>query len=213
MICPVCGRELADDARFCAGCGAPRPTRLPAFARAEEQFERLRTQFAAGTITPDQFRTAVEAQLVDHEGVYWMLGVKSGKWYRHDGAAWHEAVPPSTVAAPTPQRLEVRASAIAPPTRAGLSGRLLVPLLGCGISSAGLLVLLLAYHFFGLPVTAVGLLGCSIVGAGLLVALIVFAFGRSSSPGGGSRLGAALRRARALLQRSDPAADQRRRRL
>jgi len=73
----------------------------PAFRQAEEAFERLRGQYAAGSLSADAFKTAVEAQRVDHDGRWWMLGVNTGRWYVHDGTAWTEAEPPRA-AAPTP---------------------------------------------------------------------------------------------------------------
>jgi hypothetical protein len=48
----------------------------------------------------DQFRAAVEAQVIDHGGRYWMLGVNSGAWYVHDGTDWCEADPPLAAGEP-----------------------------------------------------------------------------------------------------------------
>jgi uncharacterized protein YegL len=75
---------------------------VPAFHRAEAEYVRLRGQYDSGALPPDDFKKAVEAQVIEHGGAYWMLGVDSGKWYRYDGAKWHEAEPPvaSPAAAP-----------------------------------------------------------------------------------------------------------------
>jgi molecular chaperone DnaK len=62
--------------------------------RAEESYVRLRQQYDSGSMSADQFEAAVEAQVIEHGGRYWMLGVNSGNWYVHDGKEWREADPP-----------------------------------------------------------------------------------------------------------------------
>jgi uncharacterized protein YegL len=94
MKCSKCGRQFAPGDLKCGDCGTPRSAIEPAFARAEQEYVKLRAQFDAGSLPPDQFKAAVEAQMVDHGGRYWMVGVDSGKWYAYDGANWQEADPP-----------------------------------------------------------------------------------------------------------------------
>ncbi len=94
MKCPSCGRVLAAGDRQCAACGTPRPAVAAPFAQAEQAYVRLRQEYDSGALAPDQFKAAVESQIVDYGGRYWMLGVNSGRWYAHDGGAWHEADPP-----------------------------------------------------------------------------------------------------------------------
>ena len=67
------------------------------FRRAEDEYFRLKGQFAAGRITPEQFEAAIKNLMVqDAQGRYWMLGPDTGKWYVHDGTTWVEAQPPTT---------------------------------------------------------------------------------------------------------------------
>lgn len=93
MKCKGCSSELGAADRRCSYCGLPVPLNA-AFAHAEEAYHRLRDQYEARTLSADQFKSAVEAQMINHDGRYWMLGVNSGKWYAYDGANWTEAEPP-----------------------------------------------------------------------------------------------------------------------
>ncbi|MCB0208219.1 MAG: hypothetical protein KDJ52_02750 [Anaerolineae bacterium] len=59
------------------------------FAEVEHAVEQLNRQFSHGALDKDTFRT----HLVDtidfaDDGYYWMVGYKSGLWYRHDGTQW-----------------------------------------------------------------------------------------------------------------------------
>jgi hypothetical protein len=113
--CSACGHELAVEARFCGACGTPRAAPPPAFQRAEEEFARLRAQYGAGALSAEQFSAAVEAQLVEHDGATWMLGVSSGKWFRHDGIQWRQTEPPAASVAAPPN---LAAPSTAPPAAA-----------------------------------------------------------------------------------------------
>jgi WD40 repeat protein len=78
---------------------------VKAFQQAEDEYFRRRGQLAAGRITAEQFNASLKGLMVEHEGSYWMLGAKSGKWYMHDGQDWLEADPPTaspTAAASSP---------------------------------------------------------------------------------------------------------------
>jgi hypothetical protein len=71
------------------------------FARAEEQFGRYKAQLAAGQITREQFRAALQAMMIqDANRRYWSLGADSGKWYVNNGGNWVEAEPPRQPAPP-----------------------------------------------------------------------------------------------------------------
>ena len=94
MKCARCANEIGVGQPTCAQCGAPSPRLQAAFARAEEAYVGLRERYDAGSLPADEFKAAVEAQMVDHGGRYWMLGVDSGKWYVHDGKDWSLADPP-----------------------------------------------------------------------------------------------------------------------
>jgi hypothetical protein len=100
MKCHNCGRPLADEEK-CRECGAVRPTVAPAFIRAEETYLRLREQYEAGKLSSEQFKSAVESEMIDFEGRYWMLGVNSGKWYVLDGKAWRDQDPPLAPTVPS----------------------------------------------------------------------------------------------------------------
>ena len=64
------------------------------FRRAEDDYFRLKGQFATGRITHQQFEQALQALMIeDDQGRHWSLGVDTGKWYRHDGQAWVETDP------------------------------------------------------------------------------------------------------------------------
>jgi hypothetical protein len=75
---------------------------LPEFQRVEELYAQLYAQYSAGTMSPDQFRSAVEANMVQHEGAYWTIGADSGQWFRHDGREWRQTAPPVAPVAPRP---------------------------------------------------------------------------------------------------------------
>lgn len=70
-------------------------TTSDAFQRAEDEYFRLKGQFATGRITREQFEVALKALMVqDTNGQYWMLGVDTGKWYVHQNGQWVEGTPP-----------------------------------------------------------------------------------------------------------------------
>src|SRR5574341_1159025 len=105
------------------------------FKRAENEFFRLKGQFAAGRLTRIQFETALRDLMVqDAQGRYWMLGVDSGNWFWHDGKDWVAAnpygdAPPSTPpprlasSAPPPPPTEVATSVGAANIASGLPRR------------------------------------------------------------------------------------------
>src|SRR5688572_11911272 len=118
MTCASCGHPLAADEKRCGKCGAVRPELEPSFARAESAYLRLRREFEAGTLTAERFEAAVEADVIDHDGRYWMLGVESGAWHVHDGETWVRASPPTTAARPP----DLRPLQPAEPTRRAPGG-------------------------------------------------------------------------------------------
>lgn len=65
------------------------------FNHAEDEYFRLKGQFATGRITREQFEAALKGLMAqDAEGRYWMMGVDSGKWYVHKDGQWIEGTPP-----------------------------------------------------------------------------------------------------------------------
>lgn len=65
-----------------------------AFTRVEEEFFRLRGQFAVGRISAQEYDEALRhLQVRDAEGRVWMLGANSGRWYYTTSPQWIEGEP------------------------------------------------------------------------------------------------------------------------
>jgi hypothetical protein len=65
-----------------------------AFQQVEQEFFRLRGQFAVGRITPEEYDEALRhLQVRDAEGRVWMLGANSGRWYYSTSPQWVESEP------------------------------------------------------------------------------------------------------------------------
>ncbi|MBI1258484.1 MAG: hypothetical protein GC204_13535 [Chloroflexi bacterium] len=65
------------------------------FRAAEESIRALRQQYQQGQITRDQFQADLKNLMVlDDSNVWWMMGVESDRWYRHDNGQWVPATPP-----------------------------------------------------------------------------------------------------------------------
>ena len=63
--------------------------------QADQEIQRLRGLYAAGQISPDAFAQAVnQLQIVDAAGSFWHVDGATLKWYRFDGQAWVEHIPP-----------------------------------------------------------------------------------------------------------------------
>jgi hypothetical protein len=65
-----------------------------AFQKAKERYLQLREKLAIGKITSQQFTSALRALMVEHNGRYWSLGARNGKWHVYDGNQWIEQEPP-----------------------------------------------------------------------------------------------------------------------
>lgn len=115
MKCYKCRSQLHPGDTSCSECGDARLVLEPSFARAEGSYVQLRHQYDSGSLSADQFKAAVEAQAINHDGRYWMLGVNSGEWYVHDGTAWREEDPPVSSNAAPP--LSKRTSTPSPPVQ------------------------------------------------------------------------------------------------
>lgn len=75
------------------------------FSRVEDEYFRLKGQFATGRLTREQFETALQALMfTDAQGRYWMIGTDSGKWFVHDGTTWIEQNPAPAAAPAAPVR-------------------------------------------------------------------------------------------------------------
>lgn len=66
------------------------------FKEVEEAFGHLKRDFRLGRISRQEFIDRLERlRLKDEEGRFWMIGVRSGKWYYFDGKEWVQSEPPS----------------------------------------------------------------------------------------------------------------------
>lgn len=64
------------------------------FRQVQEEYMRLREQFAAGFISAEEFDAALHnLQVEDGEGRVWMLGANTGRWYYATSPRWVEADP------------------------------------------------------------------------------------------------------------------------
>lgn len=64
------------------------------FRRVQEEYLRLREQFAAGFISAEEFDAALQnLQVEDGQGRVWMLGANTGRWYYASSPRWVEADP------------------------------------------------------------------------------------------------------------------------
>lgn len=72
------------------------PSLAEKFQQAETNIRALRQQFQQGQITRDQFQADLRRLMVlDDDNVWWMMGVESDRWYRHDEGKWVPATPPA----------------------------------------------------------------------------------------------------------------------
>lgn len=64
------------------------------FKETEAKYREIKEKHARGEMSIDQVKMELKNLMVqDETGTYWMLGGKSGKWYRHDGTQWQETDP------------------------------------------------------------------------------------------------------------------------
>jgi hypothetical protein len=72
-----------------------RPLTGDPFTDLEQQAAQLRALVAAGQLSQAQLEAYLGQMMVqDGQGQYWMVGAKSGQWYRYDGAQWVLDSPP-----------------------------------------------------------------------------------------------------------------------
>lgn len=64
------------------------------FRETEAKYRELKEKHVKKEISTEEVKEELKRLMVqDETGTYWMLGGKSGKWYRHDGAQWQETDP------------------------------------------------------------------------------------------------------------------------
>ncbi|MHB1318614.1 MAG: hypothetical protein ACYCYF_08365 [Anaerolineae bacterium] len=67
------------------------------FLRVEAQAAAIQRDLAARRISEDVARSRLEdLMLQDSAGTWWMVGTRSGSWYRYDGTAWVPSPRPGT---------------------------------------------------------------------------------------------------------------------
>lgn len=71
--------------------------RAARFRATEAEVRDLRRRQRNGLITRDQLQAELRLHMIEDEGVWWMLGVETETWYRHDELAggWVIAQPPA----------------------------------------------------------------------------------------------------------------------
>ncbi len=71
------------------------------FKEAEEKFKKYRKLFEDGLISYDDFKSRVKELVVrDRQGNVWMMGLKSGKWFRKTPEGWVPDLPPKEETVP-----------------------------------------------------------------------------------------------------------------
>lgn len=67
---------------------------LSKFKDTEARYNELKAQLGRGDIAVDVAKSEIKKLMIqDDTGVYWMMGGKSGKWYKHVDNQWSEADP------------------------------------------------------------------------------------------------------------------------
>ncbi|MEP7291689.1 MAG: transglycosylase domain-containing protein, partial [Chloroflexota bacterium] len=84
-----------------AATGDAQSTLADKFRQAESSIRALRQQYQSGALTRDQFQTELRRLMVlDDSSVWWMMGVESDRWYRHENGQWIPATPPALASSP-----------------------------------------------------------------------------------------------------------------
>ena len=66
------------------------------FNQTRKKYQELKDDLRNKKISLEEFTTEAGRLLeVDEQGTMWMIGINSGKWYRHDGSHWVEDTPPA----------------------------------------------------------------------------------------------------------------------
>jgi len=94
------------------------------FQEAENQFRWLESQLAAGQLSLDQYRAALnQLRVTDPQGRVWMLQERTGQWHAFDGQRWVPASPYPPGAAPMQPPAAPMPAPVAPmPTQARRGG-------------------------------------------------------------------------------------------
>jgi len=96
------------------------------FVEARRKYGFFVAQYIAGKISAQELEKEIsQLEVIDQYENRWQLGVKSGKWYRFDGSAWIEDLPPpppvATPVDPSPTRTTGEFLPSATPSQTALS--------------------------------------------------------------------------------------------
>lgn len=115
------------------------------FSEAERRFQWLGEQFAAGALSPEQYRAEVhKLRVTDDAGRVWMPQEQTGQWHVYQNGQWVAAQPPHLApAAPPPplmsnvpqQRPATQSGSVPQPSaeKSGGCGKTLLYLVGWGV--------------------------------------------------------------------------------
>lgn len=71
------------------------------FRETEAKYSELQEKHSNGELSTNQMKEELKRLMVqDETGSYWMLGGKTGKWYKHDGTQWQESDPYEGIESP-----------------------------------------------------------------------------------------------------------------
>ncbi len=82
------------------------------FRDTESRYNELKARLESGETSPDDLKAQLKKMMVmDETGQYWMIGSKTGKWYRYDGTEWKPGDPyPASVTQPAPGAVQAAAA-------------------------------------------------------------------------------------------------------
>ena len=92
------------------------------FSEAEQRFQALGEQYAAGALSPEQYRAEVhKLRVTDAHGRVWMPQEVTGQWYVYQNGQWVAAEPPRPASSPPlpPQPASRPQPAPQPPAKKG----------------------------------------------------------------------------------------------
>lgn len=139
------------------------------FQEVAERYQFLKSRFEKKEISAGEFEAQVNnLQVTTEPGALWQIGVKTGKWYRYDGADWVEDTPP-VIPPPTNQPAPLPGHAPLPPVpppqpdpspakpkkRRGKAGMIILLVL---VALVTLIAILFFTHVFTITINGVDIL-------------------------------------------------------
>jgi len=78
------------------------------FRTTENQYRELKARLLRGEVSTELAKAEIKKMMIqDDTGTYWMMGGKTGKWYKHVDNQWAEADPFAELMPPEPEPQEV----------------------------------------------------------------------------------------------------------